>query len=70
MEEEKNSRATPVAKDENHEMLCTLSAEERERLKLLQQLLATAGQPNQMKRQQAVGQKLGISDRSVRRLLL
>ena len=52
-----------------HTMLRSLSAEERERLTLLQQLLATADQPNYLKRQQAVAQTLGISDRSVRRLL-
>ncbi|MBC7972993.1 MAG: DDE-type integrase/transposase/recombinase [Verrucomicrobia bacterium] len=50
-------------------MLRSLTPEERERLTLLQQLLATADQPNYSKRQQAVAQKLGLSARSVRRLL-
>jgi putative transposase len=52
-----------------HELVQSLSAQERERVTLLQQLLASANQPNYLKRQQAVAQKLGLSDRSVRRLL-
>jgi len=61
--------ATSVANQAGHELLRCLSAEERERSTLLQQLIATADQPNYLKRQQAVAQKLGISDRSVRRLV-
>ncbi|MGG6297720.1 Mu transposase C-terminal domain-containing protein [Leptolyngbya sp. AN02str] len=61
--------ASSVTDDENHKMLPSLTAEERERLTLLQQLWETAEQPNYGKRQQAVAQKLGISARSVRRLL-
>ena len=68
-EEEEIAPALSVADHETHEMLRSLTAEERERLSLLQQLLATANQPNYGKRQQAVAQRLGISDRSVRRLL-
>lgn len=66
---EGSAPASSMASDETHEMLRSLTAEERERLSLLQQLLATAEQPNYGKRQQAVAQRLGISDRSVRRLL-
>lgn len=58
-----------VAKEEIHEMLRSLTAEERERLTVLQQLLATANQPNYGKRQRVVAQKLGMTDRNVRRLL-
>lgn len=61
--------ASTEAREETHEMLRPLTAEERERVRLLQQLLATAEQPKYGKRQQAVAEKLGISDRSVRRLL-
>jgi putative transposase len=64
------ARASGVAnEDEAHQRLRSLSVEEQERLTALQQLLATADQPDYMKRQRAVAQKLGISDRSVRRLL-
>ena len=58
-----------VAKEEMHAMLRSLTAEERERVSLLQQLLATANQPNYGKRQRSVAQKLGMTDRNVRRLL-
>lgn len=54
---------------ENQEMLRMLTAAERERVSLLQQLMATAEQPNYGKRQQAVAQKLGMTERSVRRLV-
>jgi len=59
----------PASGVENHEMLRRLSVEELERLRLLQELLATAEEPNYGKRQAAVAEKLGITDRSVRRLL-
>lgn len=62
-------RSTGVDDPVGHELLRCLSAEEQERLTLLQQLLASADQPNYLKRQQAVAQKLGLCDRSVRRLL-
>ncbi len=55
--------------NEAHQRLRSLSLEEQERLSVLQQLLATADQPDYIKRQRAVAEKLGISDRSVRRLL-
>lgn len=58
-----------LAKDETHAMLRSLTLEEGERVSLLQQLLATAKQPKYGKRQGSVAQKLGITDRNVRRLL-
>lgn len=59
-----------VANDDAvQELLRSLTMDERERLTLLQRLLATADQPNYVKRQQAVAQELGITVRSVRRLL-
>ncbi|HEY9908586.1 MAG TPA: Mu transposase C-terminal domain-containing protein [Thermosynechococcaceae cyanobacterium] len=58
-----------VTKEETHEMLRSLTVEERERVSVLQQLLATANQANYGKRQRAVAQKLGMTDRNVRRLL-
>ena len=61
--------ASLEAKPEKSEMLRSLTAGEQERLRLLQQLLATAEQPNYGKRQQAVAQRLGITERSVRRLV-
>jgi putative transposase len=51
------------------EIISSLSDDERERLAILQELLATAGLPDYGKRQQATAQKLGITVRSVRRLL-
>jgi putative transposase len=55
--------------DEVNEILCSLSEGERERVTLLQELLATAGQSGYRYRQQAVAQKLTITVRSVRRLI-
>ena len=68
-DEEAKATAPSVAKDETQEMLRALSLEERERVSLLQQLLATANQPNYGKRQRSVAEKLGMTDRNVRRLL-
>lgn len=68
-EEEATAAASPVDDNAIDEQVGSLSAEEQERMSVLQQLIATAEQPNHVKRQQAVAQKLGISDRSVRRLL-
>jgi putative transposase len=55
--------------EEFHEVLRLLTSEERERLVALQGLLAVANQPTYLKRQQAVAEQLGISVRSVRRLV-
>ncbi len=64
------ANASPVAnEDEAYQRLRSLSREEQERLSVLQQLLATADQPRYIERQRAVAEKLGLSDRSVRRLL-
>ena len=64
------ANASPVAnEDEAYQGLRSLSREEQERLSVLQQLLATADQPRYIERQRAVAEKLGLSDRSVRRLL-
>ncbi|HEY9747680.1 MAG TPA: Mu transposase C-terminal domain-containing protein [Allocoleopsis sp.] len=69
-EEAAIASACGVANEEEaQQRLRCLSVEEQERLRVLQQLLATADQPDYLKRQRAVAQKLGISDRSVRRLL-
>lgn len=68
-EEEGMSTASGEGKCEKQEMLRPLTAEERERVSVLQQLLATADQPNYGKRQQAVAGKLGMTERSVRRLV-
>lgn len=54
---------------EVQELLCSLSEVERERLTVLQRLLTTAEQPGYGKRQQAAAQKLGITVRTVRRLV-
>lgn len=51
------------------EVIHSLSEDERKRLSILQELLATAGQPGYGQRQAAAAQKLGISVRSVRRLV-
>src|SRR6476469_8456673 len=67
-EETAIASALPGA-NEAHKRLRSLSLEEQERLSVLQQLLATADQPDYIKRQRVVAEKLGISDRSVRRLL-
>lgn len=55
--------------DEVHKLLRSLSEDERERLRILQWLLATAERPNYGKRQQAAAERLGITVRSVRRLV-
>lgn len=55
--------------DDVQELLGSLSEDERERLRILQRLIATAEQPNYGKRQQAVAERLGITVRSVRRLV-
>ena len=55
--------------DDVQELLRSLSEDERERLRILQRLIATAEQPNYGKRQQAVAERLGITVRSVRRLV-
>ncbi len=52
-----------------NERMRSLSPEEQARLMVLQELLATANQPGYGKRQQMVAQKLGITVRSVRRLV-
>lgn len=52
-----------------HERMRLLSPEEQARLLVLQELLVTANQPGYGKRQQMVAQKLGITVRSVRRLV-
>lgn len=52
-----------------NERMRSLSPEEQARLLVLQELLATANQPGYGKRQQMVAQKLGITVRSVRRLV-
>jgi putative transposase len=50
------------------ELMRSLSESERQRLSVLQELLATAGQPGYGQRQAAAAQQLGITVRSVRRL--
>lgn len=50
------------------ELIRSLSKSEHERLSVLQELLATAGQPGYGQRQAAAAQKLGMTVRSVRRL--
>jgi len=55
--------------DAVNELMRSLSENERERLTVVQRLLATAAQPGYGKRQQAAAQKLGMTVRSVRRLL-
>jgi CRP-like cAMP-binding protein len=52
-----------------NERMRLLSQEEQTRLLVLQELLATASQPGYVKRQQAVANKLGVTVRSVRRLV-
>lgn len=56
-------------KEAVQELLCTLTEQELQRLTLLQGLIATAEQPGYGKRQQVVAQQLGITVRSVRRLV-
>ncbi|PIG91662.1 helix-turn-helix domain-containing protein [Gloeocapsopsis sp. IPPAS B-1203] len=51
------------------ERMRLLSESERKRLSVLQELLATAGQPGYGQRQAAAAQKLGMTVRSVRRLM-
>lgn len=67
--EEGLAGASEEEKEETQAMLRSLSAEEGERVRLLQELVATAEQPRYGKRQEAVAEKLGITARSVRRLL-
>lgn len=55
--------------DEVSKLLRSLSEDEHERLRILQRLIATAEQPNYGKRQQAAAERLGITVRSVRRLV-
>jgi putative transposase len=52
-----------------NERMRSLSQDEQARLLVLQELLATSNQPGYGKRQQVVAQKLGITVRSVRRLV-
>jgi putative transposase len=54
---------------EDSVLLGTLNEWERKRLVLLQELIATIDQPDYGKRQQAVADELGITVRSVRRLV-
>ena len=55
--------------DRGNEMLCSLSEAEQERLRVLQALTASANRRGYGKRQEAVAQKLGLTVRSVRRLV-
>lgn len=68
-ESRKLTDALEGEKEALQELLCSLTEQERQRLNLLQGLIATAEQPGYGKRQQVVAQQLGITVRSVRRLV-
>jgi putative transposase len=68
-EGEEKDEADRCADQEEAALLVSLRPEERERLKLIVELIATIEQPDYGKRQQGVAEQLGITVRTVRRLV-
>lgn len=62
-------KAKKTSEEAMGEPIRSLSEDELKRLSILQELLVTAGQPGYGQRQAVAAQKLGISVRSVRRLV-